>query len=35
MSQMVDKANGNLQGGGPVLSVRDLTTSFKVGDEWR
>ncbi len=31
---MVDKANGNLQGG-PVLSVRDLTTSFKVGDEWR
>ncbi|MBA3043063.1 MAG: ABC transporter ATP-binding protein [Rhizobiaceae bacterium] len=35
MSQMVDQANGNLQGGGPVLSVRDLTTSFKVGDEWR
>ncbi len=32
---MVDQANGNLQGGGPVLSVRDLTTSFKVGDEWR
>ncbi|MBC7151391.1 MAG: ABC transporter ATP-binding protein [Rhizobium sp.] len=32
---MVDKANGNLQGGGPVLSVRNLTTSFKVGDEWR
>ncbi len=32
---MVDKANGNLQGGGPVLSVRDLTTSFKVGEEWR
>ncbi len=32
---MVDKANGNLQGDAPVLSVRDLTTSFKVGDEWR
>ena len=32
---MVDKTNGNLQGGAPVLSVRDLTTSFKVGDEWR
>ncbi|MBW8284874.1 MAG: ABC transporter ATP-binding protein, partial [Rhizobium sp.] len=32
---MVDKANGSLQGDAPVLSVRDLTTSFKVGDEWR
>ena len=32
---MVDKTNGNRQGGAPVLSVRDLTTSFKVGDEWR
>ena len=32
---MVDKANGNLQGDAPVLSVRDLTTSFRVGDEWR
>ncbi|MBW8323048.1 MAG: ABC transporter ATP-binding protein [Arenimonas sp.] len=32
---MVDKANGSLQGDAPVLSVRDLTTSFKVGEEWR
>ncbi|MBV2187170.1 MAG: ABC transporter ATP-binding protein, partial [Rhizobium sp.] len=32
---MVDNANRNLQGDAPVLSVRDLTTSFKVGDEWR
>ena len=32
---MVDKTNGNHQGDAPVLSVRDLTTSFRVGDEWR
>ena len=32
---MVEISNGNLQGEAPVLSVKDLTTSFKVGDEWR
>jgi peptide/nickel transport system ATP-binding protein len=32
---MVEASNGNLAGEIPVLSVRDLTTSFKVGDEWR
>ncbi len=32
---MVEASNGSLAGEIPVLSVRDLTTSFKVGDEWR
>ncbi|WP_454285985.1 ABC transporter ATP-binding protein [Rhizobium arsenicireducens] len=32
---MVEASNGNLAGEIPVLAVRDLTTSFKVGDEWR
>ncbi|SSC67161.1 ABC transporter ATP-binding protein [Ciceribacter selenitireducens] len=32
---MVEISNGNLQVEAPVLSVKDLTTSFKVGDEWR
>ncbi|GEO85476.1 MULTISPECIES: ABC transporter ATP-binding protein [Alphaproteobacteria] len=32
---MVEISNGSLTGAAPVLSVRDLTTSFRVGDEWR
>ena len=32
---MVEVGNGNAAAEAPVLSVRDLTTSFRVGDEWR
>ncbi len=32
---MVEVGNGNAAGETPVLSVRDLTTSFRVGEEWR
>ena len=32
---MVEVGNGNAAAEAPVLSVRDLTTSFRVGEEWR